>query len=201
MAATTTEEKPKTNVPVAKSIRLPSSKCRPSEATSRDETRPILTHAYLKQRDDGMWLLASDSVIAVAIKVETTGDVEEGYIPRRALRMMERGRYVVQTAPNAWEHVRGDGERRTWTVDLGPFPDLSKLFEGLLWDGSALPEVGADGGLVGFDPDLAHRATMALGGWSYEPVTAQWYGPVKAIRWSCATDRFALQMPIKLSER
>lgn len=126
----TTAEPDATTDPVVekvKTIVLPA-KCTPSAVCSRDQTRPILCHAYLKQRDDGLWLYATDSFVAIALKVE--GDAEEGYIPRGALKAMENRKLVVQDGPNTWSRTTkrsGATHTQTWSVDLGPFPDLATL--------------------------------------------------------------------------
>lgn len=169
VATVAPSEKPKT-------IWLPHG-CKPSVALSKDETRPILCHAYLKRRDDGLWLYATDSFIAVALKVE--GDAEEGYLPGGALRVLEHGRPIEQDAPGKWSRTfKRAGQRQdiAWTVDLGDYPDFDALGvfntddrtgprQPVLLDPVLIKKVGrALGGSVLFDFGMPLKPVRVRGG-------------------------------------
>lgn len=116
-------------------IRLPY-RCRPSKACSRDDSRPLFGHAWLKGRDDGMWLLATDSYVAVALKV--TGDeLVEGFIPFAALGAIERQELVSQVSPTAWVVAHDGMTEVTYDVgdrlDFGSLPDFDKVCGGALF--------------------------------------------------------------------
>jgi hypothetical protein len=98
--------------------------CRPSKACDPGGPRPILEHARLAQRGEDWWLIATDSFIAVALKVTTYGDVQEGWIPYKALRQLERGRTVEQLSATTWR-LAGHGYTEV-RYDLGDRMDHVK---------------------------------------------------------------------------
>lgn len=133
---------------------------RPSKACSRDTTRPVICHAYLKRRDDGLWLLATDSYIACALKVTAQPEAEEGFVPFGALKLMQRGHRGEQVSDMEWR-VRTDLGMVTFDIDLvlsnaKPFPDFYKLG---VWGGEAAGPVTT----VGMNAHLTRRLAQALG--------------------------------------
>jgi hypothetical protein len=179
--------------------------CRPWAACSNDETRPVLCHPYLRRRNDGLWLLASDSYIAAAIKVNegTEGTVQDGFVPRKVAKLIRRGCEATQLSPTAWKVIVEPGyHEATYDVaGLGigtesKFPDLESIG---LWDG---PKAGApfdDDIRLKFDPALTQRLNVALGGMYGRGIEARFYGPLTAIHYQGPFgDAFGLQMPMQM---
>lgn len=177
--------------------------CQPVKATSRDSYRPALRHAYLRRRDDGWWLLATDSYIALAINVQTAGEIVEGWVPRAVLKHMHgRGIYSAeQLSATAWKLVDG-GTTMTFDVRAPTldFPDLSKLG---LWEYEAALGVSE----IGMDPALTLRLSEGLGlkyvGVRLEFTTVDIKGAqVSPMRVTGGIhhfpERVGLQMPVKL---
>lgn len=174
---------------------------RPWKAASKDETRPILCHGWLRERDDGWWLLTTDSYIACAVKVQTTGEIVEGQVPRAVLKLMRRGSAATQLADRAWR-VRYDGCE--WTLrlpdDPATYPDLAALG---MWDDSD----GAQTDTIGLYPRLSRRLQAAMGSHETGVCFRFTAGPKDDPRTSvvrvCPTgefgDRRGLQMPVRLS--
>ena len=81
-------------------ISLPSGGCKPSVVCGTDRTRPRTMHGYLRRRGDDLWLYASDSYIAVGLKV--SGTASEGWVPRPALEAIERGDWATQLNSTTW---------------------------------------------------------------------------------------------------
>ncbi len=165
--------------------------CKPSKACGTDRTRSTLCHAALQRHAGSLWICASDSYIAVAVKVE--GDAQEGRIPIGALRLMEQGKPGVQVSETAWKVLTDDG---AVTFDCGPLADFPK-FEGLgVWDKPSSAGVEA----IGMDPALMARIGLALG--ARNGCRMQFVGPLRPI-WvtplSLGHDGVALQMPIRLN--
>jgi hypothetical protein len=177
--------------------------CKPSVCVSK-ERRPTIANAYLRRRDDGLWLLATDSYIAVALKVE--GDAQDGHVPVGALRLMERGKHGEQLSATAWR-VRSDEDAVT-TFDIAgkvagdnPYPNLDKVG---LWGGDlpGVESVKFNGRVtVGMNAGFMKRIADAFGsgdtGCRFEMT-----GPLAAIRVApLRTDieAVAIQMPIRLN--
>lgn len=145
--------------PGAASIIIPSG-CKPWKACSKDETRPVLCHAYLRERDDGWWLLATDSYIAMALKVEPRGDLAEGWVPRRALKAIAANRLTEQVDAMSWKVTTNTGHEVIRVPqligDTTTFPDLAKFG---MWE----YEPGEPATAIGMNPRLAWRLYQALG--------------------------------------
>ncbi len=203
--------KPVTETQTQATIILPPG-VRPAKACSRDTSRPILCHAYLREREDGWWLLATDAYIAVAIKVQTQGEIVEGYVPFDTLAHMRWGERVVeQLSPTAW---RAFTDRGTATHDVGelvatvkkPYPDFEKLG---MWEGEpAEPQAE-----LGLNARMTRRLVKALGiakhhGCRYDLRKPPYWShaesaPEAMIRVTGGhryPDRVGLQMPVRLGE-
>lgn len=191
---------------VSPTIALPNG-CEPWKACSDDHSRPVICHGYLRQHDGAWWLLTTDSYIACALKVRTSGDVREGFVPREAMEAMAEVRPVPQAEQindRAWKVSVGDGHA---TFDLSSlvapkgYPDLAKLG---MWD----YEPGAPLGAIGLDPRLTVRLSQALGfesplrGIALEFTSYKGKPPTEsAIRVTGGAhfrDRIGLQMPVSL---
>lgn len=165
--------------------------CKPSKACGTDQTRPILLHAYLRKRDNDTWLCMTDSYIAVALKVE--GDVEEGYVPIGALRLMENGKTGTQVSTTAWKVRMPDG---TLTFDCGQthqFPDFAGLG---VWDTFESGAVDA----IGMNGEMMARISAALG--ARNGLRMDFIGPLRPIHVTplgLLDHGRALQMPIRLN--
>lgn len=158
-------------------IRIPYG-CELSAALCDDDSRPILRHAYLTQRDDEWWLNATDSYIAVSVRVRAGEGVREGQVAGDILRTVERDsdpHYcpVIRQTDDGWE-VASNGSTATYRCALPEgkrYPDLARLG---MWDPDQLteakrrgiPDAKHDPGgavLVGMDSELLARAASALG--------------------------------------
>lgn len=135
---------------------------RPARACSSDTTRPMLCHAYLREREDGWWLLATDAYIAAAIKVEAKGDVVEGYVPFGALSDMRYGGLAnEQVSATAWAVLTERG-RIVYEIpepvvsSAKPYPDFNVLG---MWEGEPAEPVA----VIGMNPRFARRLALALG--------------------------------------
>lgn len=186
----------------ARSIVIPKG-CKPSKACSTDRTRPILTHAYLRQRGDGQWWLCmTDSYIAVALKVVTAGvDIYEGYVPVGALRMMEAGKHAEQQSGTAWRVVTNDG---LLTFDCGyldgrppgQYPDFAGLGVWDKPDGNDVNAIGMNTELPSACPIFHITARQKVGCRMdfVGPLRPIWVTPLMA-----EPTGVALQMPILLN--
>lgn len=184
---------------------------RPSKACSRDTTRPLLCHAYLKRREDGLWLLATDAYIACALKVTGEPEADEGFVPFGALKLMQRGYSGEQVSDSAWL-VRTD--RHTVTFDVGrtvdsskPFPDFDKLG---VWGGEPADPVAS----IGMNAHMTRRLVQALGvgensGCRYEmrvcpattsPASEDIPAMLRVTGGYRYPDRIGVQMPVRLAE-
>ncbi len=177
-------------------------RCKVSQVCSKDYTRPILTHAYLRGREDGLWICATDGYIACAVRVSSdVRDAEEGWVPIGALRHMEAGRAAVQMSHTAWRITTNDGYA---TFDVLPtvtednvFPDLEKLN---VWgtEGTFEPAFVL---AMGINPKLMARLGAGLGAHDYG-CRFEFMGALKPIRVtplsSPDADRVGLHMPIRL---
>lgn len=195
MSTQEAEESP-ADVPLPPTIYLPSG-CKPSKAASRDELRPALTHAYLTRRGDDWWVCTTDSYIAAAIMVHASGDVQEGWIPRAALRLMERHEASgEQISTTAWKVRVGRTTHTVEIADPGKAPDLAVLG---MWDpkpGSPLPHIG-------MDPALTVRLQKALNG-GLRGLKVEFATERSAMRVTGGvhfSDRRGLQMPVRLDEK
>lgn len=186
------------------SLRLPA-KCKPSKVASTDQTRPLLTHAYLRKHNDVMWLMTTDSYSAVAIKAE--GDAKEGWVPIGALRMIERGQEAEQLSATSWKITLPDGYQvfdcASGVTGSTQFPNLDAL--GLF---EPAPKAdGPAGGAVefGLNPDILARLADGLGasGRYAGGLALHVHAPMKAVRAYAlghpATERVGLFMPIRLN--
>lgn len=175
---------------------------RPWKAASKDETRPVLCHGWLRERNDGWWLLTTDSYIACAVKVQTTGEIMEGQVPRAVLKLMHKGGDLAAQLPDRAWRVRYDGCEWTLRLPDAPpkFPNLAALG---MWDD---PDGGSTD-TIGLDSRLSCRLQQAMG--SHETglclrFTAGPNGdPKTSVVCVCPTgepgDRRGLQMPVRLS--
>lgn len=134
--------------------------CKPWKACSTDETRPVLCHAYLREREDGWWLLATNSYIAMALKIEPLGDLAEGWVPHRALKAIAAGRMTEQVDTMSWKVTTNTGHEviRVPGVigEATTFPDLAAFG---MWE----YEPGEPAAAIGMNPRLAWRLHQALG--------------------------------------
>jgi hypothetical protein len=179
-------------------------RCKLSKVCSTDRTRPILTHAYLKRRGDGWWLLATDSYIACAVRVsESATDAEEGWVPIGALRLMESGKPGEQISTTAWRVVANDGyvtfDVLPSVVETSVFPNFGAKGIDLWGEGDSKPKsIPA----AGINPRLMARLGEGLGAHNYG-CRFEFLGENKPIRVtplsSPDADRVGLQMPIRLS--
>ena len=133
---------------------------KPWKACSQDETRPVLCHAYLRKRDDGWWLLATDAYIAIALKVEPIGDLVEGWVPRRALKALAANRLAEQVDAMSWKITTNTGHEVIRVPgligDTTTFPDLAAAG---MWE----YEPGEPAAAVGLNPRLLWRVHQACG--------------------------------------
>ena len=178
--------------------------CRPSMVCDCEGTRPVITHAYLHRREDDLWLLATDSYIACAIRVEED-NARDGWVPIGALRLMEQDEAAVQVSNTAWSVYTHEG---TITFDVAPQLGEDATFpitavEPLLWGDHTEGPVSD----IRLDPALTVRLAEALGAnmgcdpdrpsWS---VRLEFAGPLKPIRVTAGGDaggRIGAQMPVK----
>jgi hypothetical protein len=170
--------------------------CKPSMACSTDETRPRITHGYLRRRDDELWLYATDSFIAVGLKVE--GNATEGWVPRPALEALERGAMCEQITPTAWR-VREQHAVVTYDIGEAVVPNdkgraMFPPMDSFLHDEREPSEVST----VAFDPALTVRLAEALGarrGVSFH------FGSGQPVRVSAngrsVAERIGVQMPVR----
>ena len=175
--------------------------CKPSKVCTKDFTRPTLQHAYLRKRKDGMWLLATDSYTAVAIKVE--GDAVEGWIPIDALKAMEAGKKGTQLSKTAWQ-IQTDTGKVTYEIadELSDgaatkYPDFEKLADGAIFNG--FNGAKREAAPVGFNPTLLSNVAAALGAMKLS-LKADIVAPLRPIRLTAIgyDDRVGLQMPVRL---
>lgn len=172
--------------------------CKPSVACGTDERRPALLHAFLRRRDDGLWLLATDSYIAVALKV--SGDAEEGWVPREALERMEAGERGTQVSATAWTVTAPFG---LTTFDFAAAESWRPpTVEKILW-GDREPQAMTD---VVLDLALTERLARAIGvdkggpggSWGCRMELTGAEGPMRVtpLR-DTSGDRFGVQMPVR----
>lgn len=184
----TTETRPAPTGAGLKGITIPKG-CKPSKAVSTDWTHPNICHAYLRRHKGALYLCATDSFIAVALRVE--GDADEGYVPIGALRLMETGKTAEQLSPTAWKVTTPEG---FLTFDVGRggnFPDFAGLG---VWD---KPDSGTLDA-VGMNTTMMHRIGQALG--ARNGCRMEFVGPLRPI-WVTPLSfdvGVALQMPIRL---
>jgi hypothetical protein len=202
MSATARKPKPKAEAPTfGGTIDVPP-RCKPSRALSKGDMRPILEHAYLRRRDDGMWLLMTDSYIAVGIKVN--GDAEEGWVPGPALKHIERGRNAEQLSDTSW---RVDTEPYASTVfDISKVVDGAKEFPDLesvgLWDLDVKPTWNGDKPSVGMNPGFMKRIADSFGCGDDTGCRFDIAAPLRPIRVTplrSDIEAVGLQMPIRLN--
>lgn len=165
-------------------------------------TRPALHHGYLHRRDDGLWLVMTDSYIAATIRV--TGDASPGYVPRDVMKHMTKGAQAVQLSATSWRVELRDGHRiydlARRIYDPSDASDGSAVAASLeksgLWAEIQDLEV-APAAVVAFDPQLTLRLMQALGirGGALLHLT----GDHKPMRVTSPhyTDRIGLQMPMR----
>jgi hypothetical protein len=181
------------------------SMCRPWKACSRDETRPALCHPYVYRRGDDLWLCATDTYVAVAVKV-SEGDgapVRDGFVPREVAKLIRRGHKAEQLSETAWTVTVSSYHEATYDLAglLGskPTPISEKLESVNLWGDTPVASTkGFDERITfAFNPTLTEHIHQALGG--YGGLRATVVGPLAAIRYE---SRYSLgrglQMPIRL---
>lgn len=171
--------------------------CTPSVACGTDEMRPALLHAFLHKREDGLWLLATDSYIAVALKVD--GDAEEGWVPVGALERMEAGERGTQVSATAWTVTAPYGSA---TFDFAAGDDAVKrpTVEKVLW-GDRDPQAMTD---VVLNPVLTERLARAIGAgkgsgyWGCRLELTGAEGPMRITPLGDTSgERFGVQMPVR----
>lgn len=191
----------------APTITLPTG-CKPWEACSEDQTRPVICHGYLRERDGAWWLLTTDSYIACALKVETTGDVREGWVSRNAMEAMHKAypvRQGEQVSETAWKIRTNEGHQ---TFDLAPidapkgYPDMAILG---MWEyepGDALDAIGLDPRFLsrlvqalGFDNGLLGGVELRFTG---NPARGSAECPIRVTGGVHFPERIGLQMPVRL---
>jgi hypothetical protein len=173
--------------------------CKPSVVCGTDEQRPALLHAFLRKRDDGLWLLATDSYIAVALKVN--GDAEEGWVPREALERMEAGERGTQVSATAWTVTMPYGRTTfDFAAGDGSVKRPTESLEKILW-GEREPSATTD---VALDPALTERLSRAIGadkGSGYWGCRLELTGDTGPMRVTPLGDtsgeRFGVQMPVR----
>lgn len=176
-------------------------RCKPSRALGTDVTRSVLTHAYLRRRQGALWLCATDSYIAVALKVE--GDAQEGYIPASALKQMERGKHGEQISETAWRIQTEPYATTTFDVTdqlagSKGYPNFDDLH---VWDDVTYVWNG-DPVSVGINPDLMKRIGDSFGTGDHIGCRFDVPGPLKPIRVTplrSSIEGVALQMPVRLN--
>ena len=180
---------PPTPASVGGTITIPKG-CKPSKACSTDYTRQRLLHAAVRRHGGALWLLMTDSYVAVALKVE--GDANEGIVPIGALRLMEQGKSAVQVSATAWCVATPDGNVTFDCGDVGDFPDFASLG---VWDKPEITNLGE----VGMNPALMAKIGAALG--AKHGCRMQFVGPLRPIYVTPLQidTGVALQMPIRLS--
>jgi hypothetical protein len=179
--------------------------CKPSHATARDETRPVLRYGWIEHDDDGAWLTATDSYILARVPIRLEGWPEaredrlallpEVLIPREAMQALDdAGRFRI--------------EGKTLQIE-----GKKVLYE--LGDESLHPKRPNGGALVRdnldcrkpqklqsilFDPDLLKRVSLAIG--AMGSVELEFRGARKAIKvWSpIAPAAVGLLMPKKAAD-
>lgn len=197
----TTETKPPTPTGAGDTITIPDG-CQPSRVCGSDQTRPALCHAWLTHRDDGWWLCATDSYIAIALRVRPDGKLVEGWVSIDALRLMERdGTAGQQLSPTAWRVALDEGSA-TFDValltDTAP-PDMAKLG---MWD---RPGPGGSIGEIGMNPTLMARLGHGLDmhgalGSGLRFTFAGELKPIRVAHPQYPDERIGLQMPIQLHD-
>ncbi len=173
--------------------------CKPSKACSTDETRPTLCHGYLVKRDDGVWLCATDSYIAVALRVAgPSSDLTEGWVPITVLRHLEEQDYPAkaeQISTTAWRFSVDDV---TVTHDLDKLPGSypPNIANIGMWDDE--PGIALDS--ICLAPGLTARIGEALGAGHMGGLRYTFTRPLGAVRLRDPRDlgRRALQMPVRL---
>jgi hypothetical protein len=134
--------------------------CKPWKACSQDETRPALCNAYLRERDDGWWLLATDAYIAAALRVEPVGDLAEGWVPRRALKALAANRPTEQVDTMQWKVTTNTGDE---VIRVPGLIGEKTTFPGLAAFGMWEYEPGDPAAAIGLNPHLLWRLYQALG--------------------------------------
>lgn len=189
-----TEEKQDTEL---RWIALPGGGCKPSMACSTDETRPRIAHGYLRRRDDELWLYATDSYIAVGLKVD--GNATEGWVPRPVLEALERGDGCEQLSLTAWR-VRTHGAVVTYDIAAAVNPDSPGRFptmDSFLHEEREPSEVS----MVALDPALTVRLAEALGARAPGQGVCLHFGSGNPFRVSVVgrdmSDRVGVQVPVR----
>lgn len=183
--------------------------CKPSKGCGTDQTRPLLCHAYLQQRGDDWWVLATNGYFAVAIKVEPgdrTHKLQEGTIPVGALKLMEANpkwdRW--QVSKTAWAVETPDGVLTfdVASLKLGEFPDFDTALISM-WG----PGRGESDEPIGVNAEFLSAIGVALGltgRRNYAPMIIKRHGHLKGIHVLAGTtptgDRRAVLMPVRLDD-
>jgi hypothetical protein len=158
----------------------------------------------LTKRKDGMWLVTTNSYLALAVKVRDQ-DATEGYIPIGALKAMERGQAGEQLSFTAWR-VQTEPYAIT-TFDIGdvvsgatPFPVES--VEGHLWGDVPKSEFNGEVA-VGLNPDFLKAIDIAFGHGRYGPsCRLDMTAPLRPIRVTSTRpdiEAVAALMPVRLN--
>jgi hypothetical protein len=195
-----------TDVTFGGTFTLPSL-CRPWKVCSNDETRPALCHPYVYRREDDLWLCATDTYVAVAVKV-SEGDgarVRDGFVPRQVAKLIRRGHKAEQLSETAWTVVVSPYHEATYDLAglLGskPTPISEKLESVDLWGDTPVASTEGFGERIkfGFNPTLTENIHQALGGQGGLRATV--VGPLAAIRYEARySTGVGLQMPIRLDD-
>lgn len=204
--STVEQTQAETAAPAPATILLPDG-CKPHKATGRDTTRPALCHGYLRQRDGDWWLLTTDSYIACALKVQVTGGVQEGWVPRSVLKLMAKEPQFIfrpeQISTTAWKVTTAEGHA---TIEIdAPSKEYVDLEGCGMW--RATP--GHPLTSIGLDPRLLLRLTKALGmpcrgvqlRFTTHKLKATGVSPIQVTGGAHFPDRIGLQMPIRMDTK
>lgn len=154
--------------------------CKPSQATSRDELRPVLTYGWIEHDKDGSWLTATDSYILARIPIwldvveieERRTLLPEVLIPQEGMRALD-GASRFRIVGDLLE-VEGTAARYAVASDL-THPNGAQLVQDN-WERTVEPSAE-----LFINPGLLSRLNAALGAETHG-VVLEPTGPLNAIR-------------------
>ncbi len=169
------------------------------KACSRDESRPVLTAAYLDSESSVLVATENSYCLAVVPVEVEEGDVS-GLIPAAAFSAWRKAstRHVTALfSANGSVDVRGPDSSSSFPRPEGQYPDWQRL---VARPENEAPEVGPIAEF-GIDAALLLRLAEALGtDRNHKHVRVKVYSPLKPIRVeSTITDAYGIVMPIRLS--
>lgn len=184
--------------------------CKPTKTCANQlDNLPWLEHGLLVRRDDGLWLVTSNNVVASAIRVG--GDAKPGWIHHGAIKLLEKGYRLVQMSRTAWrydtynEQITFDCAKAVRNQDAAAEKLVGKLVTAGLWDPpeSAGDLIDSDGyAVVGLDHALLACVGQALGAMS--GVRLRLAGRLRAVHVTPLPEgmrgRVGAVMPIRLEE-